>query len=81
MKILMFGRGVIATQYGWVLEQTGNTVEFYVRPGRIAQYGPTVSIDILDGRVNRLGLRTPLLESLKPHLQGLVSSESYSSLK
>jgi len=50
MKILMFGRGVITTQYAWALEKAGNSVEFYVRPGRIAQYGPSVNLDILDGR-------------------------------
>lgn len=55
MKILMFGRGVIATQYGWALEKAGNTVEFYVRPGRAAEYGPTVKLDIRDARRNRRG--------------------------
>jgi len=40
MKILMFGRGVISVIYGWALEKAGHTVEFYVRPGRAAQYGP-----------------------------------------
>ena len=39
MKILMFGRGVIATVYGWALERAGHDVEFYVRPGRAAEYG------------------------------------------
>jgi 2-dehydropantoate 2-reductase len=55
VKILMFGRGAIATQYGWALERAGNTVEFYVRPGRAAQYGPSVNLEILDARVNRKG--------------------------
>ena len=55
MKILMFGRGTIATQYAWALENAGNTVEFYVRSGRAAQYGPTVKLDIRDGRVNPKG--------------------------
>ena len=50
MKILMFGRGTIATQYGWVFEKAGHTVEFYVRPGRAAQYGPTVKLDLIDAR-------------------------------
>ena len=31
MKILMFGRGVISTQYGWAFEKAGHTVEFYRR--------------------------------------------------
>ncbi len=55
MKILMFGRGVIATQYAWALEKAGNTVEFFVRPGRAAQYGPAVKLDIRDGRINSKG--------------------------
>ena len=55
MKILMFGRGVISTIYAWVLEQAGNKVEFYVRPGRAAQYGPSVNLEMLDGRANSQG--------------------------
>jgi len=55
MKILMFGRGVVATQYAWALEKAGNKVEFYVRPGRAAQYGPWVNLEILDARVNKNG--------------------------
>lgn len=50
MKILMFGRGTIATVYGWALAQAGHTVDFYVRPGRAAQYGPTVTLDLVDAR-------------------------------
>ncbi|MFD7309731.1 ketopantoate reductase family protein [Promicromonospora sp. NPDC059942] len=50
MKILMFGRGVIATVNGWALEQAGHDVEFYVRPGRAATYGETVDLDLLDTR-------------------------------
>ncbi|GAA1556042.1 ketopantoate reductase family protein [Brevibacterium picturae] len=55
MKILMFGRGVITTQYGWALERAGHDVDFYVRPGRIADFGPTVDLDIRDGRNSRKG--------------------------
>jgi 2-dehydropantoate 2-reductase len=50
MKILMFGRGVISTQYAWAFEKAGHTVEFYVRPGRKAEYGSTVTLNILDAR-------------------------------
>ena len=50
MKILMFGRGVIATVYGWALERAGHDVEFYVRPGRTAAYGEVVDLDLLDTR-------------------------------
>lgn len=50
MKILMFGRGVIATIYGWALERAGHDVEFYVRPGRAAAYGEAVDLDLFDMR-------------------------------
>jgi 2-dehydropantoate 2-reductase len=43
MKILMFGRGVISTQYAYALEQAGHTVAFYVRPGKKAE---TIPLDI-----------------------------------
>lgn len=46
----MFGRGVISTQYGWAFEKAGHTVEFYVRPGRKAEYGSAVALDIFDAR-------------------------------
>jgi 2-dehydropantoate 2-reductase len=55
MKVLMFGRGTIATLYGWALEKAGNRVEFYVRPGRAAAYGSTVDLEIKDGRSARDG--------------------------
>jgi 2-dehydropantoate 2-reductase len=50
MKVLMFGRGVIATTYGWALERAGNQIQFFVRPGRAAAYGPTIKLDLLDAR-------------------------------
>ncbi|WP_020497464.1 ketopantoate reductase family protein [Sciscionella marina] len=55
MKILMFGRGTINSLYGWAFEKSGHTVDFYVRPGRAAQYGSTVALDIRDGRVDPKG--------------------------
>jgi 2-dehydropantoate 2-reductase len=57
MRILMFGRGVIATVYGWALEQAGHDVEFYVRPGRAATYGEAVDLDLLDARRRVWGQR------------------------
>ena len=48
MKILMFGRGVIASAYGWALARAGHEVEFYVRPGRSAIYGDSIDLDLLD---------------------------------
>jgi 2-dehydropantoate 2-reductase len=56
VKILMFGRGVIASIYGRALEQAGHTVEFYVRPGRASQYGPILSMEVLDARSSSEGI-------------------------
>ena len=72
MRILMFGRGVIATMYGHVLHAAGHDVEFYVRPGHAAEYGEEVELDWIDGRRGPLGrrtsetFRTPLRESFGP---------------
>ncbi|MCW4458009.1 ketopantoate reductase family protein [Microbacterium sp. MPKO10] len=57
MRVLMFGRGVIATIYGQALESAGHDVEFYVRPGRAAEYGKTVRLDLIDARHSPLGRR------------------------
>ncbi|WP_410594241.1 ketopantoate reductase family protein [Amycolatopsis sp. lyj-23] len=57
MKILMFGRGVIATIYGWALHQAGHEVECYVRPGRAATYGDAVELDLFDTRRRVWGQR------------------------
>ena len=72
MRILMFGRGVISTIYGRVLHAAGHDVEFYVRPGRAAEYGDEVRLDWIDGRRKPFGrrvresFRTPLRESIDP---------------
>ncbi len=55
MKILIFGRGVIATQYAWALEKSGNEIEFYVRPENIKQYGNSINLEIWDARTNSKG--------------------------
>ncbi|MCC2307938.1 ketopantoate reductase family protein [Cellulomonas chengniuliangii] len=57
MKILMFGRGVIAVAYGWALERAGHEIEFYVRPGRAAEYGGAIDLDLLDARRRLRGRR------------------------
>lgn len=67
MRILMFGRGVIATIYGRVLEAAGHDVEFYVRPGRAAEYGDRVRMDWIDGRRKPFGRR--VLESFPARLR------------
>lgn len=68
----MFGRGVIATIYGWALHKAGHDVEFYVRPGRAATYGDAVDLDLLDTRRRMWGRRVVekwpvrLRETLEP---------------
>jgi 2-dehydropantoate 2-reductase len=75
MRILMFGRGVIATIYGQALQAAGHHVEFHVRPGRAAEYGGEVRIDLVDARSAPLGRRVRttvpirLRESLGPEDQ------------
>ncbi|MBL1420651.1 MAG: ketopantoate reductase [Alphaproteobacteria bacterium] len=53
MKILMFGRGVISTLYGWAFANAGHEVEYFVRPARLKQYGETVDVEIYDARSKR----------------------------
>jgi 2-dehydropantoate 2-reductase len=55
MKILIFGRGVISTQYAWALEKAGNEVECYVRPESVAKYGNAVNLEIWDAQTNPKG--------------------------
>jgi len=55
MKILMFGRGVITTIYGWAFSEAGHEVTYLVRPGKSASLGGRLSIDMLDGRKNPKG--------------------------
>ncbi|SDS54608.1 ketopantoate reductase family protein [Actinoplanes derwentensis] len=57
MKILMFGRGVIAAAYGWALERAGHEIEFFVRPGRAAQYGTAIDLELIDARRRVRGQR------------------------
>ncbi len=70
MNILIIGRGVVGTLYGWALAKAGHSVEYYVRPGRAAAYGPTLALNILDARTKLQGVRvnetlhTPLVEDL-----------------
>lgn len=72
MRILMVGRGVIATIHGQVLQEAGHHVEFLVRPGRTREYGGRVRTDLVDGRRGLLGRRrrttfaTRLRESVEP---------------
>jgi len=58
VKILLFGRGVITILYGWTFEKAGHNVTFYVRPGRSAEYGSHVHLDVLDARRGTQGKRS-----------------------
>lgn len=72
MRVLMFGRGVIASIYGRELLAAGHDVEFYVRPGRVAELGDEVQMDLIDARRRPFDqrvsetFRTSLRESLSP---------------
>jgi 2-dehydropantoate 2-reductase len=57
MKILMFGRGAINTQYAYAFEKAGHTVDFYVRKGRKAEFGSSVALNIFDARKNIRGVK------------------------
>lgn len=71
MRVLMFGRGVIATIYGRVLHAAGHDVEFYVRPGRAVEYGDEVQLDWIDGRRKPFGRR--IRESFRTTLRESIS--------
>jgi 2-dehydropantoate 2-reductase len=58
MRVLMIGRGTIATIYGSVFHAAGYHVEYLVRPGRAAEYGDDVQLDLIDGRRGPFGKRT-----------------------
>lgn len=49
-KILMFGRGAIASLYGWALTKAGHSVEYFVRPNRMKEYGESLPVRVLDAR-------------------------------
>ncbi len=51
MKILIFGRGVIGSQYGWAFEQAGHTVDFYARKVKKDVYAQGINATIYDGRI------------------------------
>jgi ketopantoate reductase len=50
MKTLVVGTGVIGTIYGWALAEAGVDVTHLVRPGKAAQIGDRLRLDVLDER-------------------------------
>ncbi|GAB3285012.1 2-dehydropantoate 2-reductase N-terminal domain-containing protein [Larkinella harenae] len=87
MKILLIGRGVIATQYGWAFDKAGHHVEFYVRPGRKAQIGEEVRLRIYDGRKKIRGefteeiWKAEVTEALRPNYDLIVVSVQHYQLQ
>lgn len=73
MRILMFGRGVVAAAYGWALAGAGHDVEFYVRPGRAKSYGESLDLDVLDSR--RKGRDRWVRETWAPRYREELSPE------
>jgi|GEM_PF-6331688 len=68
MKILIFGRGVIATQYAWALEKVGHTVEFYVRPGLTIQYGSKINLIKNGLKKSWISLRSLIYGNYEPYM-------------
>ena len=50
MKIMIVGAGIIGTIYGWAFAEAGHEVIHLVRPGRAAQFGSGIEIDMYDVR-------------------------------
>lgn len=73
MKILMFGRGVVAAIYGRALADAGHDVEFYVRPGRANEYGDSMELDLLDMR--RKGRERHVRETWSPRYREELAPE------
>lgn len=53
MKILILGRGVIGSQYGWALESAGNKVDFLVRKSSTRAYADYIMLHTYDGRTRK----------------------------
>ena len=53
MKILILGRGVIGSQYGWALESAGNKVDFLVRKSSTRTYADYIMLHTYDGRIRK----------------------------
>lgn len=70
MKILMFGRGAIATLYGWAFSKAGHKVEYFVRPSRMQEYGDSLPIRVLDARATLQG--TMVSETMPTRLRDSI---------
>lgn len=54
MKTLIVGTGIVGVIYGWALHEANVDVTHFVRPGKKAQIGDCVSLDVLDERRGHL---------------------------
>ncbi len=50
MKVLIVGKGIIGTIYGWALHKAGVDITHFVRKGKAEQFKEGMKIDILDER-------------------------------
>src|SRR3954465_3692901 len=69
----MLGRGVITTIYGRALERAGHDVEFLVRPGRAAELGRDVALDLIDARQRPRG--TPVTQKWQVRLRETLETD------
>jgi len=63
MKILFVGRGTVSTLYGWAFAKAGHDVAFLVRPGMSHELTEEIGLDLLDARVESVGV--PIVESFE----------------
>ena len=81
MKVLILGRGVIGSQYGWALEQAGHRVDFLVRK-KASPYSDTLELHTYDGRKKTKLYRRNCLfqQTALPNLHGALYSLPHSDL-
>ena len=76
MKILMFGRGVITTTYGWAFSEAGHEVTYLVRPGKSTLLGGKLTLDLIDAR-QPAGKQERLTEMNVTCVESLASLDNY----
>lgn len=76
MKILMFGRGVITTIYGWALSEAGHKITYLVRPEKSTLLGGKVNLDLIDAR-QPVGKQERLLETNVTCVESLADLDDF----
>lgn len=69
MKILVVGLGVIGTSYGYLFQKAGHEVEHLLREDSPKRSLASLSVDCLDGRLDKQG------QALKDTYQIKLSSQ------